>query len=283
MKALCIVLLFSIIALCSAASFVREFHASPNTPPVDIYIDGTRVVTNLAYAQFTPSYMSVSAGSHNVKVWPAGSTSGQGNPTINSDITVSENVFYTIFVVGTLAGTGNQAIQAVTYVDSPGLANVTRIRPLALSPNAVPVNMVLQANASALLLGNITYLQPNPIYVSLPPGEYALDFRPTDNNAIVAVSAANSTYAVSTSYSVALIGLADGSGTPPLATVILVDAVLPPGVTTAPPATTQAPTQTQTQTQTQPISSTTFPASAASSVSVILFAVLSVAVFLMMF
>jgi len=286
-KAVVLILLLSVIALCSAASFVRVFHGSPNTPAVDVYIDGTRVVSNLSYRQFTQAYLPLAAGSHNVRVWPAGSTSGQGTPTINSDISLSDTVFYTVFIAGTLTGTGNQAIQAVTYVDEPGIENVTRIRPIQLSPDAVPVNMVLQANASALLLGNITYLQPNPIYVALPPGVYALDFRPADNNSIVAVSAPNSTYNANTSYSVVLIGLA--GGTPALDTVIVADAIRPAGITTA-PGTTTVPigtTQTQTQTQTQvsttiPSSSTTFPASPAAATSIVLGAILAIAIFLVM-
>jgi len=287
-KAFVLILLLSVIAACSATSFLRFFQGSPNTPAVDIYVDGTRVVSNLSYRQFTQVYLPLAAGSHNVKVWPSGATSGQGNPTINSDVSVSDTVFYTVYIAGTLAGTGNQAIQAVTYVDEPGVANVTRIRAIQLSPDAVPVNMVLQANASALLIGNITYLQPNPIYVALPPGVYALDFRPADNNSIIAVSAPNSTYNVNTSYSVVLIGLA--GATPALDTVIIADAIRPATATTAPAATTTVPAGTTTvpsgTTQaptTVPSSSTTFPASPAAATSVVLGAILAIAIFLVMF
>lgn len=75
----------------------------------------------------------------------------------NQDVVVTNSKFYTVFAVGLLTGTGNQAIQALMYEDQQGQATSTKIRAIQLSPNASPVNMVLQGNQSALLIGNITY------------------------------------------------------------------------------------------------------------------------------
>jgi len=276
-KTVSLVLLF--IALCFAQnSFVRVFHASPNTPPVDVYVDGTRLVTNLGYKAYSLNYVSLTSGSHNIKVWPTGATSGQGTPAINQDLTIGDNKFYTVFVVGLLSGTGKQVVQTLMYEDQPGVASSTRIRAIQLSPNASPVNMVLQNNQSALLIGNITYQEATAIYLPLPGGFYALDFRPVNNLTIVAVSAPNATYSAGTAYTVVLVGLAGDNASPPLETVRTVDGVAPgttaPG-TTAPGTTNQATTQ--------PASTTTIPSltNGATGSAAVLLAVLAAAFFLL--
>ena len=45
---------------------VRVMHASPDTPPVDILVDGQKAVTALAFPKDT-GYVTLPAGAHNVK------------------------------------------------------------------------------------------------------------------------------------------------------------------------------------------------------------------------
>ena len=49
-------------------SYVRVFHASPNAPAVDIYVNGSLVFENLSYKEFT-EYVPLPMGEYNVQVY----------------------------------------------------------------------------------------------------------------------------------------------------------------------------------------------------------------------
>src|SRR5687768_7879140 len=66
---------------------VRVMHASPDTPPVDIFVDGQKAVTGLAFPDDT-GYVSLPAGSHNVKVF-ASPSDGSGTPALEADLSVA--------------------------------------------------------------------------------------------------------------------------------------------------------------------------------------------------
>ena len=53
------------------ASYVRVFHASPDAPPVDIYINNNLVFKSLAFGNFT-EYMPLSMGNYKIEVYPEG-------------------------------------------------------------------------------------------------------------------------------------------------------------------------------------------------------------------
>ena len=62
-----LVLTTSTLSAQAGAGRVRVMHTSPDTPPVDIFVDGAKAVTGLAFPANT-GYVSLPAGTHNVKV-----------------------------------------------------------------------------------------------------------------------------------------------------------------------------------------------------------------------
>src|SRR5512141_3142363 len=57
---------------------IRVLHASPDAPAVDVYLDGTKAITALAFGEMAPAlsaggYIEVAAGNHAVKVCATGS------------------------------------------------------------------------------------------------------------------------------------------------------------------------------------------------------------------
>ena len=55
----------------SNATYVRLFHASPDAPPVDIYINNNLVFRSLAFGNFT-EYVPLSMGNYKIEVYPEG-------------------------------------------------------------------------------------------------------------------------------------------------------------------------------------------------------------------
>ena len=51
-------------------SYVRVFHASPNAPAVDVYINKALVFSNISFKDFS-EYIPLSKGQYEMEVYPA--------------------------------------------------------------------------------------------------------------------------------------------------------------------------------------------------------------------
>ncbi len=79
---------------------VRVMHASPDTPAVDIFVDGAKAVTALAFPNNTP-YVTLPAGGHNVKVFVSPSD-GTGAPALEATLDIGTGKDYSVLAVGEL-------------------------------------------------------------------------------------------------------------------------------------------------------------------------------------
>lgn len=88
---------------------VRVIHASPDAPAVDVYVDGTEVLTNVPYKAIS-GYLEVAAGAHNIQVFATGTTT---SPVIDVTPTLTDGTIYTIIAMNQLS-----AIEAVVLIDN---------------------------------------------------------------------------------------------------------------------------------------------------------------------
>jgi hypothetical protein len=88
---------------------VRVIHASPDAPAVDVYVDGTAVLTNVPYKAIS-GYLEVAAGAHNIQVFATGTTT---SPVIDVTPTLTDGTIYTIIAMNQLS-----AIEAVVLIDN---------------------------------------------------------------------------------------------------------------------------------------------------------------------
>ncbi len=70
----------SVIAGAAGNSYVRFVGGSPDAGAVDVYVDGSALVTATGYGAITP-YHRVNSGSHSVTIYTAGSDTGSGLAT----------------------------------------------------------------------------------------------------------------------------------------------------------------------------------------------------------
>lgn len=165
----------------SATARVRVVHASPNTPAVDVYVDGARALANVSF--FAASrYLDVPAGNRRIQVTPAGQPAASG--PIDQTVTVETGKAYTIAAVGLLSGTGVQVLQAVLLSDdlSAPTAGQARLRVYHFSPDAPAVGVRVAGGPT--LIPSLAF--PNVSdYLSVSDGTYTLEVFAAPGGAVV--------------------------------------------------------------------------------------------------
>ena len=150
---------------------VRVLHASPDAPPVDIYVDDSKAFTNLSYGQLS-QYTELSPGTHNFKIYPGG-TGGQGRAIIDGDVDLEGGTDYTLSAIGTV-----QNIKPKILVDTtpaPG-RNKAKARVLHASPDAPAVDVGIPGGPT--LFKNISFGEATD-FAEVDAGTVSLDIRPT--------------------------------------------------------------------------------------------------------
>jgi hypothetical protein len=146
-------------------TYTRIFHASPDAPPVDVYLNNRPVVSNLKYRSFT-EYLPLAPGVYNVKVYPAGTTT---NPVINTNINVPGNTILTVAAINKLE---DLALYAIEDTPMPVPMDKVYLRFGHLSPNAPAVDIRLPDGTN--VFEDVEYKEITD-YDLLDPGTYTLD------------------------------------------------------------------------------------------------------------
>lgn len=180
------------VAAQSNNARVRVVHASPDAPAVDVFVDGTAALTNVAF--FTASdYLDVPAGAHTLAVAPAGA--GVAAAVITADVTLQAGTAYTVAAVGKLA-----EIKAQVYNDNLAApaAGKAHVRVIHASPDA-PAVAVKVANG-ATLIDSLAF--PNASdYLPVDAGSYNLQVTPAGASDVV-LDLPNTTLTAGTIYDV---------------------------------------------------------------------------------
>lgn len=191
-------------------SYLRIFHASPDAPAVDVYINRRLAAKNLKYKSFTP-YLGLIPGNYFVQIFAAGTTA---NPVITSSINIPEKSIYTAAAINELPN-----IQLYIIADPPvsPLANMTRVRFVHLSPNAPAVDFTLSNGTE--IFSDVSYKEITN-YKSFMQGRYTFQLRIAGSDTVV-LNVPNVVLRPArnlTAYAVGLAGL-----NPPLQMLIVMD------------------------------------------------------------
>lgn len=191
-------------------SYIRVFHASPDAPAVDVYINGKPEIRGLKYKSFS-DYIALKPGPYNVQVFAAGTTT---NPVISTRIEMPASRIFTAAAIGKLANISLYLIPDPRTPRKPGRA---MLRFVHLSPDAPPVNLAI-ANGKTLF-SNIPYKGITD-YTTLMPGKYNFELNLAQNGKRV-LWVPNIRIMPHRNYSIYAVGLAGGQ--PPLQVVIPLD------------------------------------------------------------
>ena len=160
-------------------TFVRVVHASPDAPNVDVWVDGTKVLTDVPYTAVS-DYLPVPAGDHNVQVTATGST----DPVIDADLTLEAGTSYTVAATGMLAD-----ITATVLVDDRTPASgQAKLRVFHASPSA-PSAVDVAVTGGPVLVEGLAYGEATD-YLTVDAAEYALEIRAAgESDAALALTA----------------------------------------------------------------------------------------------
>lgn len=195
----------------SGQSAVRVVHASPDAPPVDVFVDGARALTNLAFGE-SAGYVTLPSGWHAVAVVPAGAMSDAA--VIAADLELAPDRAYTVMAVGGLA-----SIAPLVLVDdrAPALDGEARVRFVHSSPDAPAVDVAVLGGPT--LFSNVAFKDASA-YLTVPAGTVDLAVRLAGTETTVLTVPAVSLTAGQV-YTVAAVGLV--GGTPALGALPLAD------------------------------------------------------------
>jgi hypothetical protein len=193
----------------SSDAHVRVLHASPDAPAVDVYVNGAKAFSNLAFKDIS-QWAALPAGSYDVKVTAAGKT----DAVIAAKLPLEGGKYYTVAAVGKLANIAPKVIED-NLTAAPGKAS---LRVVHASPDAPAVDVA--AKGGAVLVPNLTF--PNASdYLSVDPMTVDVEVRPAGTQT-VALAVPGLTLEAGKVYTVYAIGLL--SGTPALGVLPVVDA-----------------------------------------------------------
>jgi hypothetical protein len=178
-------------------AFVRIVHAAPDVGIVDVFVDGTKLLSSFQFATVT-EYVPLPAGSHHVQVALLGK--GINAAMLAQTIMAQPNQTYTVAVVGTKTSGFSFAI----FTDNNVVAgNTAKLRAYHLSPNTHPVNV---NEGTATVIQGLGYQQDSN-YIDLPTGLHAFSLSGVAANANISFSVNIKPWTVT---SVFVIGLLNG-------------------------------------------------------------------------
>ena len=169
---------------------VRVGHLSPDAPNVDVYVDGTKAVSDLAYSDFAPealsgAYLDLPAGEYDITTKVAGSETTV-EPLSVTGFPVEANMDYTVLATGELnpeeeseAGLG--LLPLVDNGDEETMlppVDATLVRLVHASPDAGEVDLDVVEDGEVLTTISGVGFGQDTGYLELPPGDYTVDVGP---------------------------------------------------------------------------------------------------------
>lgn len=175
---------------------VRVAHLSPDAPNVDVWVDGGRVLSNVAFKQVS-AYLSLSAGTYRVQATPAGTSTPI---VIDANLTLDAGKAYTVAATGLLA---SNDIKPLVLVDDRVLdKKKAKVRFAHTSPDAPAVDIAV--HNGPVLFSNVPFREAGD-YLNVDEGIYNLEVR-VAGTTTVALSLREFALVAGTNYTVFAIG-----------------------------------------------------------------------------
>ncbi len=174
---------------------VRIIHAAQEMPPVDILLDGQRVLANVPFPAIS-DYLDVPAGQHKVAVVPAGQDA--------SAALLATTASFEAGKAYSVAAVGQQDVAVEVYTDdlSAPPAGKAHIRLIHLSPDAPGANVEVVNGPT--LATDLAFTEATA-YQAVDAGTYNLRLVATGQNTVI-VQLPNTTFEAGKIYTIAATG-----------------------------------------------------------------------------
>jgi Domain of unknown function (DUF4397) len=150
---------------------VRAFHNSPDTPAVDVYVNGAKALSGVTYGTLS-GYLEVPKGTYNFQVKVAPSTASDP-AALEADVRLGKRPT-TIAAIGSLTGDGGPLQLKVLRDRDTVSRHLTRLRVAHTSPDAPAVDIQVKlAGRWYRIVRDLEFGEATG-YLLLPAGTYRL-------------------------------------------------------------------------------------------------------------
>ncbi len=123
---------------------IRVIHASPDTPPVDVYVDGARVISALGFTK-SSDYQTIAAGKHDFQLYQGGAIPATSDPVIQAKgMEIPAGAKLSLVGIGWLASIRTLVVDDRTPAPTPGKA---KLRFVHVGPDVQPVDFATKGGA----------------------------------------------------------------------------------------------------------------------------------------
>jgi hypothetical protein len=160
--------------LIQAEAKVRVLHTSPDSPNVDVYIDGNRVIKDLPF-KIVSSDLSLRAGKHHIDIYPTGN---MVDSVLNKKITVEPGKSYTLATIDSV-----KKLRLLVFENQPTVpVNESKVRFIHLSPDTPPLDIAVKDRD--VVFPKVSYKQATN-YLGLTPMTVDLEAREVDSKTVL--------------------------------------------------------------------------------------------------
>lgn len=194
------------VALTQDSALLRVAHVSPDAPPVDVYVDGERVLADVPFGAVT-DYGALLAGRHAIAITPAGDNE---TTVFEGNVTLEPRSVVTLFASGEVGEDAAEPFAPIVFADDAftPAEDVSAVSVAHMSPDAPAVDVTVD-NGSAVIADNLSFREASQ-YVSVAPGTYTVEVRTaTETNDGSVIATAEVTVEGGTAYSAVAIGYAN--------------------------------------------------------------------------
>jgi hypothetical protein len=156
---------------------VRVIHASPDAPAVDVYANGSRVLSDVRF-KASSGYMTVPAGNYQFEVFAAGANPDTDGPVLTVSADLEAGTDYTVMAVDSLS-----QIKARIFVDdnTAPAAGKAHVNVIHAGPNAPAVDVAVAGGP--VLVGDLGFgSKAGPLPID--SGTYDLELRPAGTSSV---------------------------------------------------------------------------------------------------
>jgi hypothetical protein len=146
-------------------------HASPDAPAVDVYLDGEKALSDLAFGAVS-GWVAVPAGEHQVQVTAAGAEIETA--VIDASVDLEEGAAYEVAATGLLAEITPQIYQVNLSPIGSDDGSMARIRVVHASPDAPAVDVAVKDGD--VLIESLAFPDASA-YLEVPAASYDLEVR----------------------------------------------------------------------------------------------------------
>ncbi|WP_066368279.1 DUF4397 domain-containing protein [Neobacillus fumarioli] len=180
-------------------SVIRVLHAYYDSPNIDLYLNGKRIIKNLPFKNVSKDF-PLAPGKYQVDIYPAGNMI---DSILNKKVTIEPGKSYTLTTINHV-----KRINLLIFENLPDVpAGESKVRFIHLSPDTG--NLDIAVKNRDVIFPNITYKQATD-YLGLTPMTVDLEARAAGSKNII-LSMPKLQFKANESYTIVFVGFADES------------------------------------------------------------------------